>query len=60
MRTGRINYDDTVFYLVNITREQAASSSHFPIITNYRIDRTMYASFYFKGTWIYNFRDIKN
>lgn len=50
MRAGRINYDDIVFYLVNVTRAQAVSPSHFPIIINYRIDCIMHARcFIFKA-----------
>lgn len=47
MRAGRINYDDIVFYLVNATRAQAISSSHFPIIINYRIDCIMHVGVLF-------------
>lgn len=49
MRAGRINYDDIVFYLVNVTRAQTIRPSHFPIIINYRIDCIMHAPFYFKS-----------
>jgi len=43
MRAGRINYDDIVFYFVNVTSAQTISPSHFPIIINYRIDCIMHA-----------------
>lgn len=51
----QINYDDIVFYLVNVSRAQAISPSHFPIIINYRIDCIMHALFYFKSTIIYGY-----
>jgi len=59
MRAGRINYDDIVFYLVNVTSAQTISPSHFPIIINYRID-CITRPFYFKSARVYNFNDDKN